>query len=223
MQIIVNRFNTRYYGFSNWCYIIESLTSSTAVIIDPAWEFHTFHNYLERRNLKVEGVLLTHSHMDHVNLVEKFIHTYNTPVFMSEVEIDYYNYRCKNLRTLQHNQKLLIKEMEFNCYLTPGHTAGSMCYGIDGNLFTGDTVFYEGCGICNTAGGSPGDMFHSIQFIKKYFPDRTRIFPGHVYGVSVGQYLMEVIRDNIYFNIEDIDKFTEFRMRKGQSGWFQFK
>ncbi len=223
MEKIINRFNTRCYGFSNWCYLIESMATSSAVIIDPAWEFDIFEKFLKRRNLKVEGILLTHSHFDHVNLVEKFIDTYHMPVFMSEAEIDYYNFKCQNLRSVKHNQKLLLKDIEINCYLTPGHTAGSTCFGIEENLFTGDTVFYEGCGICNTAGGSPQDMFHSIRFIKTYFSDRTRIFPGHVYGTSVGQSLMNVKRDNIYFNIKDIEQFEQFRMRKGQSGWFQFK
>ncbi|WP_207642628.1 MBL fold metallo-hydrolase [Ruminiclostridium josui] len=106
---------------------------------------------------------------------------------------------------------------------TPGHTFGSTCYLVDGNLFTGDFIFIEGCGICTSNGASAREMYTSIQKIKSNISLETRIFPGHSYGKPPGYPLKYLFENNIYFQIDDVDKFIAFRQRKGQKGIFNFK
>jgi glyoxylase-like metal-dependent hydrolase (beta-lactamase superfamily II) len=222
MKVAVNKLNTRFNEFSNWGYIVENLDTSSAIVIDPAWDFDIFIKKLEEYKTKVEAVFLTHSHLDHTNLVKEFVEKYDVQVYMSRKEKEFYQFNCKNLNLLEMNQNIIVKGMKVECYMTPGHTKGSMCYFIHGNLFTGDTVFNEGCGLCNTKGGSAEEMYYSIKFIKNNFLPDIRIFPGHTYGKPVGQTLQNVEKDNIYFNINEIKQFVDFRMRKNQKNLFDF-
>ncbi|WP_268964163.1 MBL fold metallo-hydrolase, partial [Paenibacillus sinensis] len=80
----------------------------------------------------------------------------------------------------------MLGDTQITCILTPGHTYGSACYLTSDHLFTGDTVFIEGCGLCDTVGGDPEQMFHSIQRIKSAINPMVQIFPGHSYGKNPG-------------------------------------
>jgi hydroxyacylglutathione hydrolase len=98
---------------------------------------------------------------------------------------------------------------------TPGHTAGCICYLIGANLFSGDVLFAEGCGLCRDAAGAY-EMFESLQYLKRVLVPHTRIFPGHSYGKQPGQLFADVVRDNIYMQICDKKLFAAFRLRRAQ-------
>nr|WP_314465335.1 MBL fold metallo-hydrolase [uncultured Clostridium sp.] len=222
MDICVNKLNTRKFGFSNWCYIVEDRSTKTAVIVDPSWNLEMFTAFFKTNQSRPKAILVTHSHFDHTNIIDELVRIYDLDVYMSGKEIEYYKFYSKNLIPLRNNQVLKIDGLKIKCYLTPGHTKGSMCFLIGINFFTGDTIFYEGCGICSEAGGSPEDMFSSIQLIKEEISPWVRVFPGHVYGKEAGQFFKEIIENNIYFNILDLDKFIDFRMRPNQKNLFKF-
>jgi glyoxylase-like metal-dependent hydrolase (beta-lactamase superfamily II) len=97
--------------------------------------------------------------------------------------------------------------------LTPGHTAGGVCYLIENNLFSGDTLFAEGCGYCSGRGADPRAMFHSLQLLKRTIAPQTLVFPGHSYGQLPGQTFGSLLKNNIYLAFDDERKFVQFRMR----------
>ena len=132
---------------------------------------------------------------------------------MSSEEIVYYGFKCKNLIGLEDNEEIIIRDVSIKCMLTPGHTKGSMCYLLNNQLFTGDTLFAEGCGLCESKGSCPYEMFASIQRVKNDIHLETLIYPGHAYIYFPGLTLEEVTQNNIYLMIEDVDLFVNFRMR----------
>jgi glyoxylase-like metal-dependent hydrolase (beta-lactamase superfamily II) len=67
------------------------------------------------------------------------------------------------------------------CLYTPGHTPGCQCFLVEGNLFTGDTLFIDAVGRTDFPGGSGRALLKSLQRIKQ-LPDNTMIWPGHHYG-----------------------------------------
>jgi glyoxylase-like metal-dependent hydrolase (beta-lactamase superfamily II) len=142
---------------------------------------------------------------------------------MSKTEIDYYQFNCDNLHGLQHLDRIDIGKMKITCLQTPGHSAGGMCFYLPSSLFTGDTVFIEGCGACHFKGGSAEQMFESIQLIKNALPDSTRIYPGHSYGLLPGHTIGELMEKNIYFQLNQKEQFVNFRMRGNQKRLFDFK
>lgn len=213
VKILKHYYNYSYIGFGS--------ETGDAFIIDPSWNFENIHKNLEDLNLK--AVFLTHHHFDHVNLVEKIVDRWNVPVYISREEIDFYNFKCKNIKAAEDGEYASAGSLSVKCILTPGHTKGGMCYYTSGSLFTGDTIFIEGCGMCNLEGGDPHEMFLSIQKIRNSIPEETLIYPGHSYGESPGKTIKFLLNNNIYFSFTDLEKFVNFRMRKHQKGLFNFK
>ncbi|ABQ27273.1 MBL fold metallo-hydrolase [Geotalea uraniireducens] len=212
-----------YQFMINYCYIILDRFSGEAAIVDPAWDLEALQGKLQEMGARPTMILLTHSHYDHVNLVAPLVREYDPKVILSRQERDYYQFSCDNLFAAEHLDQIRLGETLINCLLTPGHTTGSMCYLLSHSLFTGDTVFVEGCGICTTEGGSASGMFESIQRIKRTVEPHVSVFPGHCYGRAPGCSLASVMEHNIYFHLESKRQFVDFRMRKGQTNSFAFK
>jgi hydroxyacylglutathione hydrolase len=219
----IYQLKVRFLNFINYTYIIIDKKTKQTAIIDPAWELYKIESLLQRLNIKPTMMLLTHSHFDHVNLVGPLLKRYCPQVFMSSAEINFFGFKCRNLNSLGHHDLIMLGETQISCLLTPGHTIGSSCYLLQDSLFTGDTIFIEGCGICNTVSGNPKKMFESIQEIKVDVNPDVKIYPGHSYGKDPGYPLKHLLKENIYFQIESIEHFVSFRMRQNQKGLFNFK
>ncbi|MCB2360156.1 MBL fold metallo-hydrolase [Clostridium estertheticum] len=210
-------------NFINYCYIIVDSLSRDAMIIDPAWQIEKIKDKLIEVNANLTSILLTHSHYDHINLVNPLLSEFKVEVFMSSKEINYYGFRCNNLTSLYDMNVINFGTSSIKCLLTQGHTFGGMCYLLPDSIFTGDTIFIEGCGICSENGSSPKALFHSIQRIKRELPINVHVYPGHSYGKQPGYCLKYLLEKNIYFQIEKEDMFVKFRMRKYQKSLFNFK
>lgn len=210
-------------AFINYCYLVTDLSSKTAMIVDPAWELDKIVKRIEELGVQLKSILLTHSHYDHVHLVNPLVKMYGCIVYMSKTEIDYYKFNCNNLYGVMHFDQIDVGSLQIICLETPGHTAGGMCYYLPSSLFTGDTIFIEGCGACHFDGASAEKMYRSIQFIKKTLADSTHIYPGHSYGLSPGYMIRELMKCNIYFQLDDQKQFINFRMRENQRHLFNFK
>ncbi|MFK4467831.1 hydroxyacylglutathione hydrolase [Bacillus sp. RC252] len=157
-----------------------------------------------------------------MQLVEPLVSKYNCKVYISRKEADYYGFQRENMETLEDQRIILLGDTSIRCILTPGHTVGGMCYSLSHSLFTGDTLFIEGCGICNSDGGDPYKMFESIKKIKSIIDPNVLVYPGHSFGKSPGL-SMEVLMDhNLYFHIDDVETFVKFRMRPNQQLNYNF-
>ena len=207
----------------NFNYIIIDKSSGQATIVDPAWDSERITRTFSELNAKPDKILLTHAHYDHINLVSWLVEQFDSQVYMSAREIDFYGFKCKNLHALEDAEQLTSGQTQITCLLTPGHTAGSMCYLLSESLFTGDTLFIEGCGMCNTFGGSPTQMFASIQQLKRTIGPQVCIYPGHSFGKDPGYTMSDLFQQNIYLQIENEEHFIQFRMREGQKYLFDFK
>lgn len=209
--------------FKNYCYLVVDEKTSDALIIDPAWQFRKIAEKVQELSCQPKAVLLTHHHVDHVNLASRCAEYYQIPVLMSETEINYYQFSCKHLQPLPP-YSFQSGSIPVNAILTPGHTKGSSCYHIASALFTGDTLFNEGCGICVGRGASPQEMFESLRHLRETLTDTTLIYPGHVYGTTVGKSFAFLKAENLYLQFTEEAMFVNFRMRKHQNylSWFNF-
>ncbi|MCH9764075.1 MAG: MBL fold metallo-hydrolase [Gammaproteobacteria bacterium] len=179
-------------------------------------------NTLSKYQAELKAILITHHHFDHIDLADSLSTKFNCRVIMSQQEITEYDVKLLNLSTFDGDAQLNICGFSIQAILTPGHTKGSTCFLIGDNLFTGDTLFNEGCGVCVGQGASPYEMFYSLQKLKKRILGQTKIYPGHQFGSYLGQTLQEITQLNIYLNIDNIDSFVKFRMRKLQPNMLSF-
>jgi glyoxylase-like metal-dependent hydrolase (beta-lactamase superfamily II) len=207
---------TKCLNYINYCYFVIDKETRQTLIIDPSWEFQKFERLAEENGEGVSLVLLTHSHYDHTNLSNDMYIRYKPKIYMSSNEMVQYGFRGLGVECVDDGQVINFGNRKIKCILTPGHTEGSMCYLLDDFVFTGDTVFIEGCGVCDLTGSDPQKMFDSIQKLKKIIHSSAYIFPGHAFGRESGVKFMEVCKINLYFNIEDKQKFVDFRMRSQQ-------
>jgi glyoxylase-like metal-dependent hydrolase (beta-lactamase superfamily II) len=168
---------------STFTYILNAPGSQEAVIIDPVeqhWERDLHH--IERLGLKLVFILETHVHADHVTGAGKLRAVTGAKAAVPS--------GCGvPPAELQLNDGDVIRfgaDEEIRVLNTPGHTAGSVCYRWRDNVFTGDTLFINGCGRTDFQSGSAEALYDSVMNKLFTLPDVTRVWPGHDYkGQSV--------------------------------------
>ncbi|MBJ6360370.1 MBL fold metallo-hydrolase [Paenibacillus sp. GCM10012307] len=212
-----------YQHYINYSYLIIDRTTRMAAVVDPAWELNAILEALTRHEAILTTILLTHSHKDHVNLVGPLYNLYQPRVYMMRKEIDYYQYTCPSLYGLEDMDRVHIGETTVTSLLTPGHTAGGGCYLLSDSLFSGDTLFIEGCGMCSSKGSDPVELFHSVKRIRSLVHPDVKVYPGHSYGELPGQPMSYLHENNAYFQIESLENFIFFRMRKNQRDLLRFR
>jgi hydroxyacylglutathione hydrolase len=152
----------------NYNYLVVDPGSRQAVIVDPAWEIGKIERALADTHARLSGILVTHAHPDHIHLVKPLAEKYDCPIWMSREEIVNSGFRAGQLIGIDLSP-WAVGQMLIEPIFTPGHTPGCTCYLIGDNLFTGDVLFAEGCGICLDAQGrardvcQPGDLEGQAQ------------------------------------------------------------
>ncbi len=161
-------------------YVYFLYFEDNVIIIDPGWDINNVNQ--EIGNNKLVAILLTHGHFDHVTLVPELQKKFSCPVYISKFEPKELQPNC-NLTFTDDNETLNIAGLDIKCIHTPGHSPGGQCFKIQQNLFTGDTMFLDGCGRWDLPGGSKNDLVNSFQKIAS-LPDETIINPGHNYSLA---------------------------------------
>jgi hydroxyacylglutathione hydrolase len=213
--------DVRHHEMKNYNYLVVDPLSREAVIVDPAWEPEKIDDAIFRANARLRGVLLTHSHHDHIHLSKSVAEKYDCPIWMSKAEIAASGFQAPQLTGIDFTP-WMIGALRIEPIFTPGHTAGSTCYLIGENLFTGDVLFAEGCGMCGTIEAAHA-MFESLEVLKKRIGPRVRVYPGHSYGQPPGRPMEQLHRENLYLQFTDKESFAAFRMRRGQDRQSQFR
>jgi len=172
------------------CYLVNYKNYN--FLIDPGSEYKRIKDYILKNNLKLDFILNTHCHYDHMGAVVDLIKEFNVPFYIHEREVEIIEDPKKNLSSFFNSNELLlqtytlingdtvddflnlgIKIMNF-----AGHTPGSIIIKIDDNLFTGDVLFKGSIGRTDLPAGSNREMNNSLKIIRS-FDKKLRIFPGH--------------------------------------------
>lgn len=201
-------------------YLIVDPGSQQAVVVDPAWEMDKIEAALIGTRATLSGVLITHAHFDHIHLAKEVAERYKCPIWMSKREVAASGFAARQLIGIEETP-WRVGSMLIQPILTPGHTPGCVCYLIGDNLFTGDVLFAEGCGICGDVAAAY-EMFASLEDLKIKVPPQTQVFPGHTYLRPPGQKFAEVQGFNMYLQFTNKESFAAFRLRKGQTKLLDF-
>ena len=163
----------------NYSYIIIDEKNKKTCVIDPS-ESKPIINFLKKKNLKLDYILNTHHHYDHVGGNTELKKKYKSKIIGFEKD----NKRIPEIDTLVKDEEIW-KEDNFEAKIMhiPGHTLGHICFYFykENNLFTGDTLFSLGCG--RIFEGTYQQMFSSLEKIKK-LPPETKIYCGHEYTLQ---------------------------------------
>ena len=163
-------------------YLVFDRTTRAAVLIDPGVEDPRIDEAVKSRDLKIEAILNTHGHRDHIGADAFYAGLYHVPVLI-ETE-DAKDPGLAGAKTLSDGQTLSYPGFSIGVIHTPGHTPGSVCFLAGGVLISGDTLFKGGIGLVSAESPSKTAkiqeaMVRSIKDKLLALPDETLICPGH--------------------------------------------
>ena len=157
----------------NYIWLIHN--DQNSIIVDPG-DAGPVISALERKNLNLVAILITHHHADHIGgvmeLQEKYPHI---KIFAPQKDkYDFVNISLKN------GDEINIPELQINYKIIeiPGHTRGHIAYYDKKNLFCGDTLFACGCG--KIFDGTHEQMYNSLKKISA-LPKSTKVYCAHEY------------------------------------------
>jgi len=160
----------------NYSYLIHDEISNTVAIVDPS-EFIPCDTIISKNYQKLDFILNTHHHYDHVGGNEELKKKYNSKVLGFENDKN----RIPQIDTvLKDNQEFKIGTLNFTTIFIPGHTRGHVAFYFKKErvVFTGDTLFSLGCG--RVFEGTYKQMFQSLNKLKN-LPGETKVYCGHEY------------------------------------------
>ena len=179
------------------CYFIEH--NNKCYIVDPGYEKEKVIKYVKDNNLEVKGILLTHAHIDHIGAIDCF----DVPVYLHK---DEYEILCDNHKNgfefygrekpyaLEHLNIVKIDEAtifdlddkKIEVIHTPGHTMGGVCYKIDNDLYTGDTLFQGTVGKWTFPTGDLNTLKKTVVNLIDNQKEEIRIHPAHGESSTIG-------------------------------------
>lgn len=180
------------FGQNNYLVVKDQ----TAILVDGSAYVNQLEENLKLFNgVKLQGILLTHCHFDHILELDNLISKYDCPVYihksgksslykedenMSILDNPFKIKTKKGIKTFNDSDEITIGNIVIKCFNTPGHTLDSSCFLIEDNLFTGDTLFKVGVGRFDLFGGDEGQLKISLERIKDILSVNVNSFyPGH--------------------------------------------
>ncbi len=187
------------------CYVVYD-ANRMAVVIDPGEEADTILDFLTSQNLKVEAVLNTHAHYDHVGAVSEIKATFGARFYLHNGDFkllsqaNFYRMIFEGQRTVQVPEvdvdladvdTVRFGGIEVKVIATPGHTAGSVSFFVEGKVFTGDTIVGRKPGRTDLPGGNEAQLKASVQRLLD-LPPEIMLYPGHGKPVTIGDVRLHI-------------------------------
>ncbi|PIV09404.1 MBL fold hydrolase [Candidatus Roizmanbacteria bacterium CG02_land_8_20_14_3_00_36_15] len=191
------------------CYFI--VEDNQCIIIDPADEAGFILEELQRRKLKLVGILATHGHFDHLLAVGEIQRSIDISLYLSKKDLflidrleetvkHFLGYKpttlpIKNIKNFVIENSLKIGNFKLKIIPSPGHTPGGVCYYLPAEasakaglpiLFSGDTLFKQGIGRYDFSYCNKDDLKHSLKKIL-LLPKDTVVYPGHGEKTTVAE------------------------------------
>jgi len=180
------------YASSN-TYFIEK--DNHVVVIDPCLDPNQDATRLLNplKGKIVSGILITHGHFDHISGIDAICEVFDTTVYVYHEEAEWLKNPSLNLSTMTpeivsiQKEPILIDlgylnvgQFEFEVISTAGHTAGSVSYRLENDIFDGDFIFQNSVGRMDLPTGSGPLMTSQIEkFIDRFEAINPTLYPGH--------------------------------------------
>ncbi len=201
-------------------YLIGSATTKEAWIIDPSLkESERYVALLKERGLKLNAVIDTHAHADHLSGGPKLMDLTGCHYVMHS------SARPKDVTDrVDDGSELSLGSVKLKFIHTPGHTEDSICILLNDKILTGDTLFLDdgGAGRDDLPGGNPGDHFESLKKLSQ-MPDNLIVYPGHDYRGRRPSTLGEQKQRNPFFKPQSKNDYIHFlqELHLGPAEWMK--
>ena len=139
---------------------------------------------LKAAGMDVLAILTTHGHHDHIGAAAHVCTTLDVP-FRIHTDDAAMAGRRPNL-PLEDGEMIDLGDLWLETIHTPGHTPGSVCFSVDGYLFSGDTLFPGGPGVTRGQDADFATIMRSLRTRLFCLPARTVVLPGHGLDTTIG-------------------------------------
>jgi|SRR5215471_5675320 len=199
MALAVDRFELGPIGTN--CYVVRTERGAPeAVVVDPGDDPTDLRLEIARMGVTVAGILVTHTHYDHIGAVAELAESTGAPVYISEVEApvlarpdDYYpGHRIRPWDTvvaLSGDEQIDLGGISFETVNVPGHSPGHIAFYADLCLFSGDVLFAGSVGRTDLPMASWDTLVESIRALVDRFPPETVVYSGHGPPTTLGDEL----------------------------------
>lgn len=186
--------------FGENCYILYDEESKQCVVVDPGGSYDKIIAFIKQKELKPTAVILTHSHADHISVLQEILDKYkdieliasknekkllNEPIYNLTTKFGLKNTSFEATKYVIDGDTYKIGQHTLTFIMTPGHTAGSMCIMTDELLVSGDTLFAGSIGRTDLPTGSYQQMEQSLKKLAKLNDDLI-VLPGHGESTTIG-------------------------------------
>jgi glyoxylase-like metal-dependent hydrolase (beta-lactamase superfamily II) len=185
------------------CSIFGDEETKEAIVVDPGDNIPQIVRVLDKHGLKVNAIVITHAHIDHIGGAEKLKTLTGAPVYMNENDQELYDAldvqaswlgmetpsRTKIDVGARGGTKLELGSTAFQILDTPGHTQGSISIWIpdQNKLIAGDTLFRDSIGRTDLPGGDGRMILRSIHSKLMTLPESAVVVPGHGANTTIGR------------------------------------
>ena len=184
------------------CFLFRRDGSDRALIVDPGEEPEKLIGAIQELGVKLDGILLTHTHFDHVGAVAPVAKATGAEVWVPELEKPvladinafvpwpgfgpYESWDAEH--TVSGGERLELAGFEIDVLFTPGHSPGHVTYSIPDEqaVFSGDVLFQGSVGRTDLPGGDWPTLLESIRMLVDTLPEETRVHPGHMGLTTLG-------------------------------------
>ena len=207
---------------ANFVYLIGDPATRKLAVADPAWDIGTICEAAERDGYSVEQILITHYHPDHLggrmmgHTIEgaaEMLARVKAKVYLNKHEAEGAKHIAglsdSDIVKVEAGEVFKVGNLEVKFLHTPGHTPGSQCFLVNGNLISGDTLFVGSCGRVDLPGSDPEAMYYSLNQTLRNLDDSTVVYPGHAYAPQSSSTIGDEKRRNLYMRFNSLDDFLE--------------
>jgi hydroxyacylglutathione hydrolase len=184
------------------CFLFRRDGSDRALIVDPGDEPEVLLGAIESLGVTLDGILLTHTHFDHIGAVAPVAKATGAEVWVPEVEKPvladinsfvpfpgigpFESYEAEH--TLTGGEKLELAGFEIDVLFTPGHSPGHVTFSVPDEeaVFSGDVLFQGSVGRTDLPNGDWPTLLESIRSLVESLSAETTVYPGHMGITSLG-------------------------------------
>jgi len=184
------------------CSVIADENTREAMVVDPGDDIDRILAILQRHQLTVRHIVITHGHIDHIGGAMKLKAATGAPILMHEGDLEQLPMLelqaawigvapppATQLDALLNDAaKVRVGALEATAIHTPGHTQGSSClyFPARKKLIAGDTLFAGSVGRTDLPGGDFHKLLDSLHSRLLALPDDTLVIPGHGPATTIG-------------------------------------